>query len=344
MLKTELLGQRFPSDEFLDVINTDVNNGFGLFRIPFEDSIDISLSIAQTNLGKLEESEVGLTYDLMSMETDDGSQLVTFRGGYNDQDQDDNDTNVITRLLFLELNGHNITSGVLIPYDSNNALFSEGTYVLFANKWFIEVSDNFDEWLPFVIKDLTQLICSEDKPTDSTVANQTTGMTDNEDTEQSSHTGHTADIGQSTKTERSTNSRNSKDSAHSTDATKVTKRSGEPEETPSSKMLSTVLLIVGIISVIIILMVALGFVYIISKPKPKRHSKKKSSKKRSKDLDQTEVTQTEVKSIEDRTSQTSDFFEPNSGNDYSKPISAPNTKITDPSMTELGKPTDMTIK
>ena len=328
MLKTEQLDKRlirFPFDQFLDVINTDVEYGLGLYRFDdIVDSIDSNagstnaadtyLAIADNSLDTPEQSTADYTYELVSMETEDGSQLVAFRS----VDQNENKINVITRRQFFRLNGHNITSGVFIPNDSNNTLFSKGTFVLFANKWFIEVSPTIDQWTPFVIKDLTQLICSGDKPTDSTVGSQTNGMTNSEYTEHSSHTRQSLDT--------------------------IRKGTKEPEEEPSSNSLSTILLIVGILSVIIILIIALGFVFISAKPKKKRLSMRKSSKKRRKNLDQTAVPQTEGEPTEDLPSQTSDFFEPNSGNDYSKPIFASNTKITDTSMTELGKPTDMTIK
>lgn len=69
-----------------------------------------------------------------------------------------------------ELYGHNITSAVHIKERTKTSLFPKRTYVLFAGKYYVEVDERINTWNInfFDIKNLTELLCSEDTIPDST--------------------------------------------------------------------------------------------------------------------------------------------------------------------------------
>ena len=64
-----------------------------------------------------------------------------------------------------QLNGHNITSGILVKEGPENSVFSNGTVVLFAGKSYVEVNLYFDgssdRIRPLLVKNLTQVLCSK---------------------------------------------------------------------------------------------------------------------------------------------------------------------------------------
>ena len=68
-----------------------------------------------------------------------------------------------------ELYGHNITSAVHIKERTKTSLFPKRTYVLFAGKYYVEVDERINTWNInfFDIKNLTELLCSEDTIPDS---------------------------------------------------------------------------------------------------------------------------------------------------------------------------------
>ena len=69
-----------------------------------------------------------------------------------------------------DLKGHNITSAIHIKERTKTSLFPKRTYVLFAGKYYVEVDERINTWNInlFKIKNLTELLCSEDTIPDST--------------------------------------------------------------------------------------------------------------------------------------------------------------------------------
>ena len=57
------------------------------------------------------------------------------------------------------MKGHDITTGVLIPSDVNDSIITKGKFILFANRYSLEVSLTFDEWSDFKVTNFVDIIC-----------------------------------------------------------------------------------------------------------------------------------------------------------------------------------------
>ena len=166
LLNSEVIEQN--ATPLQDVVTINATHGYKLILI---NSNPLLLMLMQTDLTKPEFSSSSNIYQLNAINNHD----VTFVEYYVKTNQN---ANQVSSPVY-QLNGHIITSAVLIPKEKSNALFRKGSFVLFAGKWFIEVSDTFNDLRPFVVKDITELICLRETvaPHDMKTPFTTTHMT-----------------------------------------------------------------------------------------------------------------------------------------------------------------------
>ena len=294
------------SQTLLDVINKDEQNGWSLFRKDENPNPVVLLSVVDL-LDPDKPDEWMERYELTQVDDTDGStdvKFVKWKAKKPDKSRP-----------LSQLYGHNITSGVLIPKVKNNVLFVSGTYVLFANQWFIEVSDTFQQWMPLLPKNLAQIICPEViVTTDSSSTSTHIVNNDIGSIRTDANAGMTSILVFPQSTAKSTSS-------------------DEPSTQTNS---NTVLIIAIAVSVMAIILIAtLILWYMSSNGKKKRLKIIKSNK--------TDSNQSE-ESMENLSQQTSAAFETHSATDYSKPIAANNSQVISHSVSEIEKPTDLKIK
>ena len=279
----------------LDVINKDQQNGLSLFRKDKYPNPEVLISVVQLFQPDKPDQRQDI-HELTEQADSDGSRVKFFKSKAKKPDKSK---------PLSQLYGHNITSGVYVPKAKNNVLFVSGTYVLFANQWFIEVSDTFQQWMPLLPKNLAQIICHE--------IIMTTDM-------------------DSIRT----------DTSHLTSIhvfPQSTAKSTSSDEPSTQTNSNTVWIIAIALSVMaIVLIAALILWYMSSNGKKKRLKIIKSNKS---DSNQSEGSEG---SMENLSQQTSAAFETHSATDYSKPIAANNSQVISHSVSEMEKPTDLKIK
>ena len=289
----------------LDVINEDVEKGWSLFRRDKYPNPEVLLSVVKlSNPDKPDEWMD--RYELTQIDDSDGSTDVKF---FKSNAKKPDKSKPLS-----QLNGHNITSGVHIPIDMKNVLFVSGTYVLFANQWFIEVSDTFQQWMPLLPKNLAQIICPKVIVTTDSTSTSTHIVTNT--------------IGSNW-----TDSSRMPSTQISSQSSAKSKSSDEPPTQTDSNTLLIIVILVLIMAIILIAALILWFMS--SNEKKKRLKIIKSNKP---DSNQSE------ESMENLSQQTSAAFETHSGTDYSKPIAANNSQVISHSVSEMEKPTDLKIK
>lgn len=282
--------ESFPHS-LLDVINTDLNSGFGLVGTQNE-----LITLSKTPLFGLligpQESDKSY-YDLFA--TKDNKSIAFIDVNAKNYLTDIKDK-ISDKTFVSQLNGHPITSGLFVAKDLNTTLFTNGSFVLFARQWFIELSDTFNQFRPFVIKDLKQMLCSEE-------TNDTTDKTDPMIVRQTTTT--------------------------------TTTPVPEPESIP-------VLMFGVLILIIVLLLLLILFLWFYFQTNQQEIVVKKNVPSNRESV-ATKNLQNSVPPEADLPRHSSDIFRPNSGNDYSKPISTRKTQQLDQSFTDLDKPTDIKI-
>ena len=59
-----------------------------------------------------------------------------------------------------QLNKHNITTGIAIQKSFKQFFTTNNTLILFANRYYVEVSQQLEKWIPLEVKNLSSLICA----------------------------------------------------------------------------------------------------------------------------------------------------------------------------------------
>ena len=146
--------------------NTNWNTNEGGMALMFDRQQSV-ITLAKTNIFKPSNISQSQIYHLKSYRKNNGKRI-----GFVDP----NGKLAQTGNPVYQLNGHNITSGIIIKEGPENSVFSIGTVVLFAGKSYVEVDLNFDisdRMRKFLVKNLTQVLCSkyiaEQKPESPTV-------------------------------------------------------------------------------------------------------------------------------------------------------------------------------
>ena len=267
------------------------------------------LMLTKTDLTKPEFSNSKESYQLKFI-----NSQVTFVS--------DSDTN--RRGSFVsQLNGEFFTSAVLIPKETNNALFRSGSLVLFARQWFVEVSDTINDLRPFDAKDITELICDPEGvgSNDMKWPFTTTHITPEQPKSET----------KDPKLRPETKDPNSKV------VTKDPNSKAETEDPDATKSNSQTIIIVILTSIIIflILIIISWSIYSSCQARNKDIVENKSNRKG-------KILSEEASDV--KTSE-SGAFDAQSDTDYSKPIQASSnaSPTTDASTTELGKPTDLFV-